>query len=127
MNVSSPKLPAAIPDELTGRTAIVTGAGRGMGRAVAVRLAAAGASIVVNDLVAESAQATVEQLISGGGKAIAVAGDVADSTAVESLIGRWTDEYGHINNPVNAARVLRRTPVCVMGAARWDTCRKGNG
>ena len=120
MNVSSPKLPAAIPDELTGRTAIVTGAGRGMGRAVAVRLAAAGASIVVNDLVAEAAQATVEQLISDGGKAIAVAGDVADSTAVESLIGRSTDEYGHINILVNAAGILRRTAVFDMDEAEWD-------
>ncbi len=120
MNVSSPRLPAPIPDELTGRTAIVTGAGRGMGRAVAVRLAAAGASIVVNDLVAESAQATVEQLISDGGKAIAVAGDVADSTAVESLIGRSTDEYGHINILVNAAGILRRTAVFDMDEAEWD-------
>ena len=120
MNVSSPRLPAPIPDELTGRTAIVTGAGRGMGRAVAVRLAAAGASIVVNDLVAEAAQATVEQLISDGGKAIAVAGDVADSTAVESLIGRSTDEYGNINILVNAAGILRRTAVFDMDEAEWD-------
>ena len=120
MNVSSPRLPAPIPDELTGRTAIVTGAGRGMGRAVAVRLAAAGASIVVNDLVAGAAQATVEQLISDGGKAIAVAGDVADSTAVESLIGRSTDEYGNINILVNAAGILRRTAVFDMDEAEWD-------
>ncbi|MCH8909521.1 MAG: SDR family oxidoreductase [Chloroflexi bacterium] len=91
-----------------------------MGRAVAVRLAAAGASIVVNDLVAEAAQATVEQLISDGGKAIAVAGDVADSTAVESLIGRSTDEYGNINILVNAAGILRRTAVFDMDEAEWD-------
>ena len=66
------RLPAISRDELSGRTAIVTGAGRGMGRAVAVRLAAARASVVVNDLVAEAAQDTTAELISEGGKAIVV-------------------------------------------------------
>jgi len=114
MDAQSPKLPAPIPDELTGRTAIVTGAGRGMGRAVAMRLAAAGASVVVNDLLADAAQATVDQINSNGGRAIAIAVDVTDSAAVESLVRQSTDEYGHINILGNAAGILRRTAVFDM-------------
>ncbi len=120
MSVSSPRLPAPIPGELNGRTAIVTGAGRGMGRAVAVRLAAAGASVVVNDLTTEAARATAGQLISAGGTAIAVAGDIADSAAVDALISRSIDEYGHINILVNAAGILRRTAVFDMDESEWD-------
>ena len=63
-----------MPEELAGRLAIVTGAGRGIGRAVAMRLAAGGVSVVVNDLVAETAQDVAEQLNSAGGRAFAVAG-----------------------------------------------------
>lgn len=120
MSIPAPRLPAAIPDELKGRVAIVTGAGSGMGRAVAVRLAAAGASVAVNDLVPEAAQATVDRLISDGGKAIAVAGDVSDSAAVAALIARTTDEYGDISILVNAAGILRRTAVFDMEEAEWD-------
>ena len=124
--VSSPRLPVPMPEELAGRTAIVTGAGRGIGRAVAMRLAAAGASVVVNDLVAEAAQDVAEQLNSAGGRAFAVAGDIADLTAVDSLIGRTTDKYGQINILVNAAGILRRTAVFDMEEAEWDLVLKVN-
>ena len=120
MSVSNPRIPEPITDELKGRVAIVTGAGRGMGHAVAVRLAAAGASVVVNDLAEEAAQSTVDQLVSSGAKAIAVAGDVSKSDVVESMIKRSIDEYGDINILVNAAGILRRTAVFDMDEDEWD-------
>ena len=120
MNVSSPRLPAPIPGELNGRSAIVTGAGRGMGRAVAVRLAAAGASVVVNDLSVEATQGTVEQLSSTGGTAFGVAGDITDTAVVDALINRSISEYGNINILVNAAGILRRTAVFDMDVDEWD-------
>ena len=120
MSVSIPRIPEPIDDELAGRVAIVTGAGRGMGRAVAVRLAAAGASVVANDLAADAAQSTVDQLVSSGGRAIAIAGDVSKSAMVELMINRTTDEYGEINILVNAAGILRRTAVFDMDEDEWD-------
>ncbi len=119
MSESNPQASSTIPGELAGRAAIVTGAGRGMGRAVATRLAAAGASVVVNDLAADAARTVADQLNAEGGKAVAVAGDVSDPATVESLIGQAT-ELGHINILVNAAGILRRTSVFDMEEAEWD-------
>ncbi|MDP7486334.1 MAG: 3-oxoacyl-ACP reductase family protein [Dehalococcoidia bacterium] len=116
----APNLPDAIPDELSGRVVIVTGAGRGMGRAVAVRLAKAGASVAVNDLEPAAADETAELVISQGGTAIAVAGDISDSSFVESLVGDAVEEYGDVNILVNAAGILRRTAVFDMPETEWD-------
>ena len=120
MSVSIPRIPEPITDELAGRVAIVTGAGRGMGRAVAVRLAAAGASVVVNDLAADAAQSTADQLVSSGAMAIAVVGDVSKSAMVDLMIKRSNDEYGDISILVNAAGILRRTVVFDMDEDEWD-------
>jgi NAD(P)-dependent dehydrogenase (short-subunit alcohol dehydrogenase family) len=116
----APNLPDAIPDELSGRVVIVTGAGRGMGRAVAVRLAKTGASVAVNDLEPAAADETAELVISQGGTAIAVAGDISDSSFVESLVLEAVEEYGDVNILVNAAGILRRTAVFDMPEAEWD-------
>ena len=115
MNISGPDMPEAIPDELAGRIAIVTGAGRGMGRAVATRLAKAGASVAVNDLAPDTAADTTD-----GGNAITIAGDVSNSAFVDSLVDRAVSEFGHINILANAAGILRRTAVIDMDEDEWD-------
>ena len=113
MNISGPDMPEAIPDELAGRNTIVTGAGHGMGGAIATRLAKAGASVVVNDLASDTASDTTQSVVADGGKAITVAGDVSDSTFVDFLIDRTVSEFGHINILATAAGILRRTGVWI--------------
>jgi NAD(P)-dependent dehydrogenase (short-subunit alcohol dehydrogenase family) len=89
-------LPGAAPgtpdDKLTGRGVVVTGAGHGIGRALAHRLAAAGARVVVNDLDAEACRAVAEEI--GG---TAVPGDCATADGVEDLISRATAALGRID------------------------------
>ena len=69
--------------DLSGRRALVTGAGQNVGRGIAHMLAAAGAEVVVNDLVPERAQAVADEIVADGGKAVAAAFDVTDHDAVE--------------------------------------------
>ena len=109
-----------VPDELTGKVAVVTGAGRGMGRAVALRLSAAGASVVVNDLSVEAAEATAVMLRDAGGRAIAVSGNVTNSSDVAAVMNRAVSEFRALHILVNAAGVLRRTAVFDMGEDEWD-------
>src|SRR5262245_51014244 len=98
-------------EDLTDRVAIVTGAGQGMGRAVAVALAARGASIVVNDLNAESAEAVAAELRAGGAEALAIRADVIDAAAVRGMVEQTVARYGGVQILVNNAGVLRPTRV----------------
>jgi 3-oxoacyl-[acyl-carrier protein] reductase len=77
-----------------GRVALITGAGSGLGRATARRLALGGARVIVADVDADSAAATVALVTSAGGSAEAVALDVTDSTAVRTVFGELADRYG---------------------------------
>lgn len=91
--------------DLTGRTAIVTGAGQGVGVGIATMLARAGASVAVNDLEAERAASTVHAIAADGGVATAVAFDVTDPDGVERGITTVTDELGPVDVLVNNAGV----------------------
>lgn len=82
---------------LNDRVALVTGAGRGIGRAAAVALAEAGAAVVVNDLHEELASATVEAIRAAGGRALAAAADVSDLAAVEAIVARGVAEFGRLD------------------------------
>lgn len=91
--------------ELSGRTALVTGAGRGNGHAIALALADHGANVVANDLDETVAEETAEEINDAGGDAIAVGADVSDPAAVEATVERGTEAFGTIDVLVNNAGV----------------------
>lgn len=90
--------------ELAGRVAIVTGAGRNIGHAMALTLAAAGATVVVNVRSNKSeADSVVRQIESHGGKAVAMVADVADADAVENMVAETARQFGRIDYLINNA------------------------
>ena len=82
--------------KLTGKTAYVTGAGNGIGRAVALKLASEGANVVVNDLKDSDAQAVVDEITAAGGSAIALAGSVTEDGFAERFIGACEQRRLHM-------------------------------
>ena len=89
--------------ELAGKTAYVTGSGRGIGRAVALKLAAEGAHVVVNDLEAEPAEDVVAAITAAGGDAVAAVGSVTDADFAERFVSAGLDAFGGIDIIVNNA------------------------
>ena len=102
-----------------GRVAIVTGAGRGIGRAIAERLAADGASVVVGDLDDAAAGETVAAIEAAGGHALAVHVDVTRPDDVEALAAAATDRFGGIDILVNNAGILRSTKAAEVSPEEW--------
>lgn len=88
---------------LTGKTAYVTGSGRGIGRAVALKLASHGASVVVNDMDQAPADAVVREIEAAGGKAVAVVGSVTEDGFAERFIATGIDTFGGVDIIVNNA------------------------
>jgi 3-oxoacyl-[acyl-carrier protein] reductase len=106
---------------LEGKFVVVTGAGQGLGEAIAVRLAREGAAgIVVNDLNAETAGRTAEQVKAAGSRALAIAGSVTDETFVAELMERAVKEMGSIDVLVNNAGITRDKLMRDMSAADFD-------
>jgi NAD(P)-dependent dehydrogenase (short-subunit alcohol dehydrogenase family) len=114
---------------LTGRAAIVTGAGRGIGRAIAELLAAEGASVVVNDLGGNvdgsgAASAVADEVVAAirarGGTAVASYDSVADFRAAERIVDTAVREFGSIDILVNNAGILRDRMLFNMNEAEWD-------
>jgi NAD(P)-dependent dehydrogenase (short-subunit alcohol dehydrogenase family) len=114
---------------LEGKVAIVTGAGRGIGREHALALAAAGAGVVVNDLGgsvagegsdATPAQTVVNEIVAAGGKAVANYDDVSDFAAAEHMIERAVERYGRLDILINNAGILRDRMLVNMSEDEWD-------
>ncbi|MEI2777512.1 MAG: SDR family NAD(P)-dependent oxidoreductase [Tetrasphaera sp.] len=107
--------------DLTGKVAIVTGSGRGLGLAYAKRLAAAGAAVIVNDVDAAVAEQAAEELRAAGGKAVAVAAAVGSSEAAQQLVNAAKDSFGRLDVLVANAGVLRDKVLWKMTDEDFDT------
>ena len=94
-----------LPFSLVGKTAIVTGAGRGIGHAIALGLAQAGADIVVSDIDAETAGESAKDMEAQGRRALAVVTDVSNATSVHDLVARAREAFGRIDILVNNAGI----------------------
>src|SRR5437763_13320872 len=101
---------------LDGKVAIVTGGGRGLGRAHCLALAAAGSAVVVNDLGAglhgeqtgdSPAEEVVDEIVKAGGRAVANHSSVSDWAAAEALVAQAVDEFGRLDVVVNNAGIVR--------------------
>jgi NAD(P)-dependent dehydrogenase (short-subunit alcohol dehydrogenase family) len=113
---------------LQGRTALVTGAGHGIGQAHALELARQGASVVVNDLGTSvsgeghgrDADRVVDAITAAGGTAVADYGDVGDEAQAEAMVARAVDEWGHLDVVVNNAGIVRDRAIWNMGVDDFD-------
>ncbi|WP_206322277.1 SDR family oxidoreductase [Streptomyces sp. HNM0575] len=93
---------------LSGRSVVVTGAGRGLGRAYALHAAASGAAVVVNDVDEAAAESVAARIREDGGSAVSAAGSVADADAAARIVDRCTAEFGGVDGLVNNAGIFHR-------------------
>jgi len=106
--------------ELSGRVAIVTGAGRNIGRGIALALADGGAAVVVNARAnRKETEAVAGEIARAGGKALAVTGDVADADAVDRMVAAAAEKFGRIDILVNNAAIRAEQPFEQMTLAQW--------
>ena len=106
---------------LTGRTAIVTGAGAGLGREHALLLAAHGAEVVVNDVSADAAQGVVDEIAAAGGNAVACPADVTSWDGAQSLIDTAVQTFGDLHVLVNNAGIVRDGVIVNLTEDAWDS------
>ena len=107
--------------KLKGQSALVTGANSGIGEAVAIALANAGANVVVNYVThPENADAVVKQIEDNGGNAMAIKADVSNETEVKSMFQQMFAKYGTIDILVNNAGLQKDSPLETMSLADWQ-------
>jgi NAD(P)-dependent dehydrogenase (short-subunit alcohol dehydrogenase family) len=115
---------------LEGKVAVITGTGRGIGRSHAVRFAAEGAAVVINDLGgandgsgadAGPAQQVVDEIVAAGGRAVANTHNVGDWNGAKGLIEQAVNEFGRLDVVVNNAGILRDSFVAGVTEAEWDS------
>jgi len=107
--------------QLDGRVAFVTGAGRGIGAATALRLAEAGANVILADIAVEGCQQVAADIERLDKKSLAVACDVTDKAQVEAAMQQGVEQFGRLDILVNNAGVLRDNLLFKMSDDDWDT------
>lgn len=114
---------------LDGRVAVITGAGRGIGREHALLFAREGAAVVVNDLGGSNsgdgadagpAQAVADEIVAAGGRAVANTDDIAAWAGAEALVGQAVSEFGTLDVVVNNAGILRDGFIPTLEESDWD-------
>lgn len=108
---------------LEGQTAVVTGAGRGIGRAVADLFAAAGARIVVADILAAEAEAAAAAIREAGGEAFAVTVDIADEPAVKQLYRQAAQQFSSVDVLIHCAAIFPKYPLLEIWELRRTSPR----
>ncbi len=108
------------------RVAIITGSGQGIGAGVAEKLAAEGARVVVNDVVAERAEQVAARIREAGGQAIAVVADVSRQEGAEQLVSRTLEAFGQVDILVNNAGIARDRWLVKMSEEDWDEVLRVN-
>ncbi len=103
-----------------GKVAVVTGAGRNIGEAIAKRFAEEGAKVAVVDLDGDRAEAVAEDIKSAGGEAVAIAADVADEDAVKGLVGDTVAALGRIDILVNNVAISDNKHILEITKQEWD-------
>lgn len=106
--------------DLTGQAAIVTGAGRGLGRAIAIGLAQAGAKVVLASRSAAQLQEVSQQIAALGGTSAVVATDISDPASVANLAARTVAEFGRADILVNNSGILATRPLIDQSPEEWD-------
>ncbi len=112
--------------EFSGRIAIVTGSGKGIGHRIALELAARGATVVTNDVTGCCADDTLEEIRQMGGDGLAITADVSDAAQVENLVKTVLDTYGQIDILVNNAGTTRDNLIVRMDEDDWDLILRVN-
>lgn len=103
-----------------GRTIIITGAGAGLGRAHALLLAREGASVVVNDIQREAADAVVAEIVQAGGQALANSDDITRMDGAQSIVESAVKTFGEVHGVINNAGILRDKMFVSMSEDDWD-------
>ncbi len=111
---------------LTGRTAIVTGGGSGIGKATCYALAEEGAQVAVADLYKDRAEAVAQEITKSGGKALGIAGDVSSAAAVNRMVDTVVKEWGGVNVLVNNAGIILQAQTVDMTEPQWNKILTNN-
>ena len=107
--------------QLKGKTAVVTGSGRGLGKAIALKLAEMGANIVLNDItVSDSIDATAEEFRAAGYNVAITKGDVRNADDVKEMVKAAVDNFGSLDILVNNAGITKDKPMLMMSEEDWD-------
>lgn len=108
--------------KLDGKVAVITGSGRGIGKAIATLFAREGAAVVVNDIDAAPAEETVQEIQALGGKAVACVADITKAEEAQKLVDTAGDKFGKLDILVNNAGITRDALIPRMTDADWETC-----